>query len=276
MTTAKHSPNVALPNYCTLRDLAVAMAVRAGELAASMRDSIEASTTTKSSSVDLVTAADKAAEALIIEGLLASRPSDGILGEEGGERPSQSGVRWIIDPIDGTTNFVYDAPDYGVSIAAEFKGEIVAGVVYQPATRTLFEAVLDGGARRNGVDLAVNPANELATSLIATGFGYLADRRKDQAQVLLAVLPRVRDIRRLGSAALDLCFLAEGRIDAYYERGLNAWDLSAGVLIAAEAGATVGNLRGGKPDTGFVLAAPPDLFNPLRDLLVSVDADLGS
>ncbi len=257
----------------TLRDLGVRLAREAGQLALSMRDSIVSSTETKSSSVDLVTAADKAAEAHIIEGILASRPDDGILGEEGGERASTSGVRWIIDPIDGTTNFVYNVPAFGVSIAAEQDGVVVAGIVYQPSTDTMYEAVLGHGAHKDGERLHINTPADLALSLIATGFGYLAERRQGQAEVLVEVLPRVRDIRRFGSAALDLCFLAEGQVDAYYERGLNDWDMAAGLLIAAEAGATIGDLRGSQPTTKFALAAPPALFHELRDLLLGAKAD---
>lgn len=261
------------PDYSELRSLAASLALQAGDLVESMRDTIDESAETKSSSVDLVTAADKAAEALIVDGILRVRPDDGILGEEGGERPSTSGVRWIIDPIDGTTNFVYNIPAYGISIAAEFNGTTVAGVVFQPATQTLFEAELGGGSRRDGTALQVNDRTDLDRALLATGFGYLAERRRDQAEVLLDILPNVRDIRRFGSAALDLCFLAAGQIDAYYERGLNDWDMAAGLLIAAEAGATTGNLRGQAADTGFTLASAPGLFRPLRDLLVAANAD---
>ncbi len=269
----RNDDNSSRPEFTDLRDLGVRLAREAGQLALSMRDTVVLSTETKSSSVDLVTAADKAAEALIIDGILVARPDDGILGEEGGERASASGVRWIIDPIDGTTNFVYNVPAFGVSIAAEQNGVVVAGVVYQPSTDTMYEAVLSQGARKDGERLSINTPVDLASSLIATGFGYLADRREGQAEVLVKVLPRVRDIRRSGSAALDLCFLADGQVDAYYERGLNHWDMAAGLLIATEAGATIGDLRGSQPTTEFALAAPPALFDELRDLLLEVDAD---
>ncbi len=261
------------PEFPALRNLGVRLAREAGQLALSMRDTVVLSTETKSSSVDLVTAADKAAEALIIDGILAARPDDGILGEEGGERASTSGVRWIIDPIDGTTNFVYNVPAYGVSIAVEQDGVVVAGIVYQPSTDTMYEAVLGQGAHKDGEHLSINSPVDLASSLVATGFGYLADRREGQAEVLVKLLPRVRDIRRFGSAALDLCFLADGQVDAYYERGLNHWDMAAGLLIASEAGAAIGDLRGSQPTTDFALAAPPKLFDELRDLLLEVEAD---
>lgn len=257
-----------------LRDLAVTLAREAGELVTSMRADIEAdSISTKSSTVDLVTAADKAAEKLIVDGILAARPNDGILGEEGASIDSSNGVRWIIDPIDGTTNFVYQIPAFSVSIAVEIDGVISAGAVYQPSTGVMYEAALGAGARRDGQPISVNPKTSLETSLVATGFAYGSERREGQAQVLLRLLPVVRDIRRFGSAALDLCFLAEGQVDAYYERGLNDWDMAAGALIAAEAGAIVGDLRGNGPTTDFLVAAPVGIFEGLRDLLMDADAD---
>ncbi len=256
-----------------LRVLATRIAVDAGELIEAMRDEVDLSGMTKSSSVDVVTAADKASEVFIIEHILAERPDDGILGEEGGDVIGTSGVRWIVDPIDGTTNYVYDIPAYSVSIAAELDGVIVAGAVVEPKSNSVYDAGLNAGARKNGEPLSCTPKAELETALIATGFGYTADRRAGQAAVLTTLLPQVRDIRRFGSAALDLCAVADGRVDAYYEKGLNLWDLAAGWLIAAEAGATVADLRGGDPSPEFVLASGPDLFGLLRDLLDGAKAD---
>lgn len=256
-----------------LRDLAIALAVEAGELVEAMRADVDMTGDTKSSTTDVVTAADKASEQLIIDGILAARPNDGLLGEEGGDIESTSGVRWLIDPIDGTTNYVYDIPAYCVSIAAELDGEVVAGVVYEPKSEAMFEAVRGGGARRDGEPISVSPLADLPMALVATGFGYLADRRAGQGEVLAQLLPEIRDIRRFGSAALDLCRLAEGSVDAYYEKGLNPWDFAAGWLICAEAGGTLGNLRGGPPSEGFLLAANPHLFGVLRDRLVELEAD---
>lgn len=265
-------------NLGELLELASGLACSAGELIEGMRAGLEEAgideqAQTKSSAADVVTEADKAAERLILEGLVSTRPDDGILGEEGSDRAGTTGVRWLIDPIDGTTNYVYDLPAYTVSIAAEIDNRFVVGVVYEPKGNTLFSASLGGGAFRNGEAIRCNPKSELATALIATGFGYLADRRQGQAEVLLQLLPHIRDIRRFGSAALDLCLLATGQVDGYYERGLNSWDLAAGVLIAAEAGATVGDLRGGPPGTDFVLGAAPTLFPLLREVLVEAGAD---
>lgn len=256
-----------------LRDLAAALAVEAGELIESMRTEVDMTGDTKSSATDVVTAADKASEAFIMERLLAARPDDSILGEEGGDVHGTSGVRWLIDPIDGTTNYVYDIPAYSVSIAAEFQGEMVAGVVYEPKSNTCYDAAIGDGARRNGQPISCTDKDELATALVATGFGYSPERRAGQAGVLVSLLPDVRDIRRFGSAALDLCAVADGRVDAYYEKGLNPWDLAAGWLIATEAGALAGDLRGGPPSPDFVIAAGPGLFDLLRDRLADQGAD---
>ncbi len=265
-----------------LLHLASGLAVEAGELIEEMRASLEGSTgqgltggdlETKSSVVDVVTPADKAAEKLIIDGLESARPDDAILGEEGSDRLGTTGVRWLVDPIDGTTNYVYDLPAYTVSVGAELDGVMVVGAVYEPKGNTLYAARLGGGATRNGQPIRCTGKADLETALIATGFGYLADRRQGQAEVLLEVIPAVRDIRRFGSAALDLCLVAAGQVDGYFERGLNPWDLAAGAIIASEAGASVGDLRGGPPSPDYTLAAPPPLFELLRDLLVGLDAD---
>lgn len=248
--------------------LAEAAAIRGGGGRGSRGDA-----DTKSSPTDLVTAADRAAEALIIEGILAARPGDGIAGEEGGNRAGTSGVVWHIDPIDGTTNYVYGIPAFAVSIGVEANGELVAGAVFHPSRGCLYHAVQGGGAWRDDERLRCSPLADPATALVATGFAYQPDRRRHQAGVLAEVLPRIRDIRRFGSAALDLCAVASGEVDAYWEQGLNHWDLAGGTVIAREAGALVGNLRGGPPDAGCLLAAPPALFGPLRDLLGPAGAD---
>ncbi len=261
-----------------LNELAKRLAVEAGELVESMRDEVDFAGETKSSATDVVTAADKAAEDMIITGLLTDRPDDGVLGEEGGSKGGSTGVRWLIDPIDGTTNYIYDIAAYCVSIAAEIDGILAVGVVYEPKSKRCYHGTRGGGSfvsqdRGEDVRLRVTTATALATSLVGTGFGYLADRRQGQAEVLLSLLPRIRDIRRFGSAALDLCFVAEGQLDAYYEKGLNPWDLAAGTVIAREAGALVGDLRNGEPSDVFTLAAGPGLFEALGDELRQLDAD---
>lgn len=205
---------------------------------------LAASAETKSSAVDPVTVVDKAAESFITEALLSARPDDGLLGEEGASRPSRTAVTWVVDPIDGTVNFLYGIEEYAVSIAAQVEGRTVAGAVINVAHETLYEAGLGHGAWRTDaagkrVQLACGAETNPALALIATGFGYSATRRAGQARLLTEILPQVRDIRRMGAAALDLCRVAEGTVDAYYEHGLHLWDYAAGMLIAQEAGARV-------------------------------------
>jgi len=184
-------------------------------------------------------------------------------------------VRWVVDPIDGTVNYVYGLPHYAVSVAAEVHGQAVAGVVVNAPTGEEWTAVRGGGAWRDGHRLVCSQVADLGQALVATGFGYDAARRAHQAGVLPHLLPRVRDIRRFGAASIDLCFAAEGRVDAYFEKGLNAWDHAAGGLVAVESGLLVAGLRGQPPGPAMVLAASPALFPALHALLVELDADGG-
>lgn len=216
---------------------------------------------TKSSSVDVVTAADRASEDLIRRRLAELRPGDAVLGEEGGEDEGRgTGVRWIVDPIDGTVNFVYGLPEYAVSIAAEVDGEVVAGVVRNVATGVEYAASLGRGATRDGRAIRVRPAPPLAESLVLTGFGYDAEQRAVQAAAIARLLPRVRDVRRMGSCALDLCHIAEGSADAYAEEGVKAWDFAAGELVAREAGARSGIL-GGAFGLDLLVCAPAAAYD---------------
>ena len=223
-----------------------------------------ASVDTKSSSTDMVTDHDRWTEQALVDTIAARRPDDGFLGEEGADRTGTSGVVWVIDPIDGTTNFLYDLPGFAVSVAARVGDDVVAGVVADPVRGERYRAVLGAGATRDGAPIRCSEATELATSLVATGFSYDPDRRRSQAEVLVEVIPRVRDIRRFGGAALDLCAVACGRVDAYYERGLAPWDTAAGGLIAAEAGAVVDDHQ---PTGGAFVAAAPGIAEALRPLL---------
>jgi myo-inositol-1(or 4)-monophosphatase len=258
-----------------LLELATEVAGEAGKLLVERRPPGAIEVGTKSSPTDVVTVMDTAAERFIVDALLRARPDDAVLGEEGGaSRPTGTGVRWVIDPIDGTVNYLYRLPPYAVSIAAEVDGTVVAGVVHAPELGETFTASRGGGAFLNGARLRVSaspPSPDRA--LVATGFGYEATHRARQAQVLAGLLPRVRDMRRLGAASVDLCYVAAGRVDAYYERGLNAWDLAAGGLVAAEAGAVVRGLAGRPAGPDLVLAAPPGLFEQLHDLLARLGAD---
>jgi myo-inositol-1(or 4)-monophosphatase len=208
----------------------------------------------KSSRTDMVSDADRDAEALIRDLLADERPEDGLLGEEGSQADGASGRRWVVDPLDGTTNYLYRFPAWVVSIALEDESGGLVGVVHDPLRRETFTAIRNGGAQLNGTPIAVSSVEQLDTALIGTGFGYAAERRIEQAVVVSQLLPRVRDIRRAGAAALDLCMVACGRLDGYYERGLNAWDWSAGSLVASEAGAVVLPLPG--EPFGLAVASP--------------------
>jgi myo-inositol-1(or 4)-monophosphatase len=220
----------------------------------------------KSSATDMVSAADRDAEALIRTGLTTARPEDGLVGEEGSRRESASGRHWVVDPLDGTTNFLYGLPQWAVSIALE--GSL--GVVFDPVRDELFAAVRGSGASLNGDPVRMPAPPDLSTALIATGFGYDAERRNKQGAVIGRVLPRIRDVRRAGAAALDLCWLAAGRLDGYYERGLQAWDWAAARIIVQEAGGAVADLE---PEPHGLAAAHPELLPQLLDLLA--DAERG-
>jgi len=264
------------PDPAALLDLAVATAREAAELVAGGRATAAEHVDVKSSPVDVVTAVDKASEELIVRRLLDARPADGVLGEEGAAREGTSGVRWVIDPIDGTVNFLYDLPAYAVSIGAEVDGEVVAGVVLNAATGELFTATRGGGAhlrspaRPEPVRLAGSRPPSLDQTLVATGFGYRVEQRRAQGAVVAALLPRVRDIRRFGSSALDLCAAAAGRTDAYYELDLNPWDHAAGALVAAEAGLVVTGLPGSPFGEPMAIAAASSIAAPFIDLLAEL------
>ncbi|MEI6360996.1 MAG: inositol monophosphatase family protein [Actinomycetes bacterium] len=232
---------------------------------------------TKSSPTDAVTVMDRTAEAMISAALLGPRPDDGLLGEEGGERLGASGVRWIVDPLDGTVNYLSELPMWGVSIAAEEHGLVTVGVVVTPEFDEGYIAVRGQGSWHiDGADahpLQASGCTDLAAALVTTGFGYDAQLRKAQAEVVTGLITQIRDVRRMGAAVVDFCWLARGRVDGYYERGLNAWDYAAGALIAQEAGAFVSGLRDDDLST-FIFAAAPGIAAELRSALVTLNADL--
>jgi myo-inositol-1(or 4)-monophosphatase len=258
--------------HTELLQLALQTAARAGDLLRNGRPADLAVAATKSSPIDVVTEMDIAAEKLIT-GLIADRrPDDGFLGEEGAATEGTSGIRWVIDPLDGTVNYLYGLPTWAVSIAAEQDGEVVVGVVAAPMRGETFHAIRGRGAWATGSwagerKLACRPAPPLDQALVSTGFNYVTEVRAHQADVARRLIPRLRDIRRSGSAAMDLCDLAVGRLDGYYERGLNAWDFAAGDLIAREAGALTGGRPGERPSGDLTVAATPGLFEPLQRLL---------
>lgn len=220
-----------------------------------------------------MTEVDHACERWLVEQLAELRPGDAVLGEEGAYAPGGSGVRWLIDPIDGTVNFLHGLRPYAVSVAAERDGQAVAGCVHDPSSGETFTARLGGGAWLDGRPIGGRwLAPSLDRAVVGTGFGYAEGLRAGQGRVLAGVLPRIADVRRLGSAALDLCYVAAGRLDAYYEAGLKPWDSAAGCLVAAEAGAVVTGLRG-QPPAAFTVAASPAVAGELRTLLEELGAD---
>jgi len=252
--------------------LAIDLARQAGALALEMRHGVE-QLAPKSSPTDVVTAADKAVEQLLVSAITAARPDDGLLGEEGGAREGTSGLRWVVDPIDGTVNYLYGIPQWAVSIGVEDSDGAVVGVVFDPVKDELWTAVRGQGASLNGRRLQCSAVTDLSQSLIGTGFGYDEKRRARQSLLLPHLLPVVRDIRRLGAGSLDLCAVAAGRLDGYYEQGLAPWDLSAGGLIAHEAGAVVTGLGGREAGPDLVVAAAPGIARALLGLLEQHDAD---
>jgi myo-inositol-1(or 4)-monophosphatase len=219
----------------------------------------------KSSETDLVSDADREAERVIRELLEAERPHDGLIAEEGSHSESESGRRWVVDPLDGTVNFLYGFPAWGVSIALEDEGGLALGLVLDPVRPELFTAVRGEGATLDGDPIRVSGRTELARAMVATGFSYESERRARQADLLTTLLPRVRDIRRVGAAALDLCQVAAGRVDAFYERGLKRWDEAAGRLLIEEAGGVVAELDG--EPMGLAAASSPELLTDLLELV---------
>ncbi|GGM23305.1 inositol monophosphatase family protein [Promicromonospora citrea] len=262
-----------------LRDLAVRLATAAGALVREGRPERVVVAATKSSDVDPVTVMDRASEDLLRAMIAAERPDDGILGEEGDDVPGTSGLTWVLDPIDGTVNYLYGVGVWAVSVAVvagppdPASWTVLAGCVHGVADGRTWSAGLGEGATRDGAPVHVGSAESLSRALVGTGFGYDAGRRAQQAEVLARVLPRIRDIRRIGSAAVDLCLVADGSLDLYYERGLNPWDMAAGALVVAEAGGVVTGLRGGTPGTAMVVAGPEHLVEELLPILEEADAD---
>ncbi len=259
------------PTPSELCELAASLAVEAGTVALAGRRNAspgsELGSDTKSSLTDIVTEYDRAAEATIVERLRRDRPNDAIVGEEGTALTGSTGVEWYIDPIDGTTNFVYDLPTWCCSVGVAQNGEMVAGAVYIPVLDELFQAALGHGATLNGAPIGTGTITDLSLALLATGFSYRAEARREHAAWIARIIGDVRDIRRMGSAAVDLCFVAAGRLDAYLERHTNSWDCAAGELIAREAGAITSDFEGGPARPDEMLAAAPGIHRALLGLL---------
>jgi myo-inositol-1(or 4)-monophosphatase len=267
--------------YDELLALASELAVRAGRMVRDGRAARGVSTAaTKSSSTDVVTEFDRASEALIVGAIREARPYDALVGEEGTRTEGTSGIHWLIDPIDGTTNFLYGLPGYAVSIAActddgTEVGCAEVGVVYIPSTDELFTAVRGRGAWLDGSPIRCSDTDDLSLALVATGFNYRPERRGPQAQRVAALLPLVRDIRRLGAAAPDLCYVAAGRFDAYFEEFLGPWDLAAGELVAREAGCISSSIDGGQITPASTLVANPHLHAQMVATIAGIDATSG-
>ncbi len=236
-----------------LLDLAISIAKQAGELLMARPDVFDLEM--KSSAIDFATQMDLASEKLIVSKILEARPDDGIIGEEGSSIPSKSGVTWVIDPLDGTVNYFYGIAGWNVSIAAKDSEGVQVGVVNAPSINSFWSATKDGGATCNGKKIKCNDPVEFNRALIATGFSYDVADREAQAALVSKLLLEIRDLRRIGAGAADLCLVATGRLDGFYERGLNEWDLAAGGLIATEAGALVTGRNGGPAGKEMVIAA---------------------
>lgn len=266
-----------------LEEVAAEVAVTCGDLITTERPAQLDVTATKSSATDIVTDMDQRSEALARALLAQRRPDDGVLGEEGIDVVGTTGITWVVDPIDGTVNYLYNLPHHAVSVAAvigdahsDGAWESIAAAVYVPQLDALYLARREGGSRliQAGKEQRLHyvPADSLATALVATGFGYAAEARARQGQLVAGLLPQIRDIRRLGAASVDLCQVASGLVDLYYESGLNSWDLAAGWLIAAEAGAEVRGFDSVVPSRTMVMAGDPALL----DQLTSILRDLGA
>jgi myo-inositol-1(or 4)-monophosphatase len=261
-----------------LLETALAIAREAAALAAERRRGIVEVADLKTSSVDVVTAVDREIEILIRERLADRQPGDGFLGEEGGRTDRTTSLTWVVDPIDGTVNYLYGIPQYAISIAV-VEGDPtpgnwteLAGVVINAASGREFTATRGGGAFSDGVPLAVNRPESLGQSLLSTGFSYSQTIRTQQAQVMARVMPHIRDIRRMGAASLDLTAIAAGQLDIYFERMLQPWDHAAGVLIAREAGAEIRGWNGAAPDIDWLLAAHPEVVDEIEAILVESGA----
>jgi myo-inositol-1(or 4)-monophosphatase len=252
-----------------LRLVAESLAREAGDMALQGRKSGPLTVTTKSSPIDVVTKFDKASEAMITEGLAKVRPDDAIIGEEGASKQGTTGITWHIDPIDGTTNFYFDVPMWAVSIGAVDEHGPLAGAVYVPALGEMFSGARGEGSTLNGMPISVRENNDIADALVCTGYSYQISERAVHAKRVAEIVMKVRDIRRFGAAAIDLCFVACGRLDAYFEEHLNSWDLIAGQVIATEAGAVFSDYVGNAVTPAQVLAATPGVHADLIHLIAT-------
>jgi myo-inositol-1(or 4)-monophosphatase len=251
-----------------LLNLAESIARKAGALLTNRPSKFELDQ--KSGVFDFATQMDHESEKLIVGEILKSRPDDGLLGEEGSNRPSTSGITWVIDPIDGTVNYLYNIPGWCISIAAKDSEGAIVGVVYSPATNSLWKASRGNGALLNDQPISCNEPVALDRALVGSGFAYDIEKRKIQATLIARLLPQIRDLRRLGACAVDICHVATGSLDAYFEAGVNEWDYAAAGLIATEAGAVISidmGIWNGEKNT--VIVAGPTLHPALSSQIRS-------
>jgi myo-inositol-1(or 4)-monophosphatase len=252
-----------------LLDLAVSAARTAGDLLLDRFGGPQSGVDAKSSATDMVSDADRDAERLLLDAISGARPDDGLIAEESGHRPGTTGLVWVIDPLDGTTNYLYGIPAWSVSVACRDADGGLVGVVHDPSLGETFTAVRGSGAFLNGAPARTTGLADLTRALVGTGFGYTPERRTLQAAALAHIVPRVRDVRRAGSAALDLAWVACGRLDGFYEAGIRDWDRAAGLLLVAEAGGTTGILDPGLDGADCVVASGASLYDPLCALVRS-------
>jgi myo-inositol-1(or 4)-monophosphatase len=252
-----------------LLELAVGAAQAAGELLLDRFGGSHSGIDAKSSATDMVSDADRDSERLLLDAIRAARPDDGLIAEESGHRPGTTGLVWVVDPLDGTTNYLYGIPAWSVSVACrDAEGGLVA-VVHDPSLGETFAAARGSGAFLNGAPISASPLDDLARALIGTGFGYTPERRAAQVTALAHVLPQVRDVRRAGSAAIDLAWVACGRLDGFYEAGIRDWDRAAGLLLVREAGGATDILEPGLDGADCVVASGAALYDPLCALVRS-------
>ena len=250
-----------------LLSIAIEAATAAGNLLVRRFGRAAGNVSAKSSPTDLVSDADRAADELLREFLSSKRPDDGLVSEESSGRDSSTGLNWVVDPLDGTVNFLFGIPWWCVSVAVEDGEGALAGAIFDPNLDETFAAERGGGAFLNGEPITVSDVSDAAQALVGTGFGYDSERRRDQAEVVARVLPQVRDIRRMGSAALDLAALACGRLDAFYEAPLEHWDRAAGLLLVGEAGGRITALPGGSASSDGVIASGPRIHDALTAMI---------
>ena len=251
-----------------LLDLAVAIAVEAGDLLLERFHSDATGIETKSTPTDLMSDADRDSEALVLDRIKGARSDVGVIAEESDDQTSRSGVTWIIDPLDGTVNFLFGIPVWAVSIAIHDSVGPLIGVVHDPNHKETFAAQRGLGSRLNGGSVMVSSKDDISTALVGTGFSYEAETRKAQAARIPKVLPRVRDLRRAGSAAIDLAWLACGRLDGFFEAPMKLWDRAAGEILISEAGGVITSLTAPFDDDEGVIASGPSLHDQLKDLVL--------